>query len=392
MALKKILILSPCFPAIFGGVSDYVGHLYSNIPKSEAEVFVLTSDNKLINSNKDDHVICAIDRWNIFSIPKMLGIINRIKPDVINIQYVPYLYSHYGIPMYMALLGVLLKIWRYSLVVTFHEIFIPLELGQPKYWGIGLVQRFVACVLSFLSTTLIVSSSVYQNALGVYKNKAHIVPVGSNILPVDISDTDLKNFRNSLGNEFNFVITTFGYRPRREEILIKVLEKLKTEGINIKFLILGNFSKEWIRKIQEQADNLGVSASIFVGGRLDNANLFKYLAVSDLFVIIEAVDDKGRSGVSSSSGSVAAAFAAGLPVLGTKGNRTDNFFVHGKNIYLLDELNENSIVEAVKKIFCDLELRERLRLGSRQTYETKLSWNVIAREYLKLFEEDKSCV
>jgi len=90
-----------------------------------------------------------------------------------------------------------------------------------------------------------------------------------------------------------------------------------------------------------------------------------------------------RGGISTKSGSLAAAYAAGLPIIGTKGDMTDDFFKNLENIFLIEKLEVDEIVNAIKKII-DKELYNRLKYFSKKTYEEKLSWEVISEKYKNL--------
>jgi glycosyltransferase involved in cell wall biosynthesis len=104
-----------------------------------------------------------------------------------------------------------------------------------------------------------------------------------------------------------------------------------------------------------------------------------------LFVFLGVYNDKfGFAGVSTKNTSVIAAYSAGLPVSGIKGYMSDDFFVHLKDIYYFSNTDEESIANSIKSILTDSSLVTKLSKGSLETYKTRLSWQVIASQYLEL--------
>ena len=220
--------------------------------------------------------------------------------------------------------------------------------------------------------------------LFIFKSKIIRIPIGSNIVPIDISEDEKNILRNEIAKKNDFVIVTFGSSSRRIDLLIKVMNRLIIEGFEIKFLILGKFPDELTEKLKNLINKLELQNDVYIKGFLESDYIYKYLFISDLFVMIEGLDDYGYVGVNTKSSALAAAYTAGLPVVGTKGHMTDSFFKHKENIYFIDSIDERKIADEIKSVISDSDLLDKLKKGSESTYKNHLSWEVIANKYISL--------
>jgi len=90
------------------------------------------------------------------------------------------------------------------------------------------------------------------------------------------------------------------------------------------------------------------------------------------------------------STALAAAFQAGLPILGCKGKLTDpNYFHHRENVYLIDTCSEETAHRAIKELINDDALRQILRENAKKTFMQKFSWDIIANLYCKGLKIDR---
>lgn len=126
---------------------------------------------------------------------------------------------------------------------------------------------------------------------------------------------------------------------------------------------------------------LALGDCVHITGRLPAAEVFAHLRAADLLVLL---DSDPYGGVSTKSTSLAAAFGAGIPILGNRGRLTDPLLRHGENIHLVDSLEVGEVTRAVSRLANDRELRQRLARGSRETYRLHLAWDVLGARYADL--------
>ena len=379
----KVCFITSYFPNIRSGVADYTYHLSNALLNQDIEIFVLTSDDKEIIKNDDFNILSVIKKWDLFAIPKLIKTINQIKPDVISLQYVPYSYSHYGIPVWIVLFLLIIKLLGYKIVITFHEVAIRLDYKKPKYLIVGIIQRLVAYALTIISNKIITSNKQFEGILKFSKNKIHRIPVGSSILPIEVSDEEKNSIKSRLAPNGEILISTFGSHIGMNHLLLDVAKKLTQNGYKIKLLFIGGMPDDFIISQTKRAQELEIN--VHFTGFINSEDVFKHLSVCDLFIALESINEKGWGGACIKSTSLAAAYAAGLPIISNRGDLTDDFFYEGENILFVKCLKVEDICESISDLINDLNLKAKIILNTQETYKKHLHWSVIAKRYKDLF-------
>lgn len=368
-----------------GGVADYTYHLSRALPAEAVRTVVLTSDDKEVLKHSGVEVLPEVRRWNAFGALTILRKIRGVRPDVVNLHYVPYAFNHYGVPLHVAALAVAIRALGPRLVTTFHEVGTRFQWNRPKYWGIVLLQRFIACVLGLASSQIIVVVGGYRRMLHRFQRKTHCIPVGSNFLPLAVSEEERRGLRRGIAPEGETILATFAggpwYRPEMVLRAAKVL--LDSHGTALKVLVLGSQGNAVLpggRTLQGIAADLGIQNHLQITGYLPEREVFRLLAAADLYVLL----DMGvHGGISAKSTALVAAYAAGLPVVGNRGALTGGLFVDGVNIDLVDSGDAKHLAPALLRLIDDPDRRERLAEGGRRSYRKHFAWERIAAAYLR---------
>ncbi len=383
----KLLVISSDYPDIIGGVSGYTYNLCKAFVDEGIEVYVLTANDPRIKSDNNPKVLPIIKKWSFFELPKIINTINDINPDFISLQYVPYMYNYYGMPMWVVIFALWLRFKGFKLITTFHEICIVFDLN-PKYWIVAIIQRLIAYLLSFASNKIIVSIEYSRKILYPFKNKIVQIPIGSNILPLDVPEDQKNVLRKKIAPNNEIIISTFGKigHYRRDDILLEAIKKVKESkgGVLIKLLFLGESSKVLKENLSREINQLNLQSTVSFLGYLDVKELYKYLLISNIFVLLN-VDIRG--GITVKSTSVAAAYAAGLPVIGCKGLITDNFFRDGENVLFVKSLTVDAVADSIMKLVNDTNFRNNLANQAFESYKKELAWDIISNKYKDIFIE-----
>lgn len=382
----KIVFISNSFPPLVDGVGDYTYHLSFQFAERGHKVYIICSKKKEIidywqkNTSRIE-IIPIIDSWHIGTIPILLAQIKKIKPDWILLQYVPYAFSYYGLPFSLIYLNLLLKFKKFKTLITFHELFIGIELHKLKYLPIAICQRLIAYTLAFLAKKIIVSIDITQKSLSFFSKKVSRVPVPSNIVPYQTSVQELSANKYKIAANNEFVICSFGIR--KHDGILDVLAGLIQEGYNVKLVLMGKISELQASEILTKARSLYIEDRLLLTGYLTEKEIFINLKCADLFILLETVNKKGHGGASTKSGSLAAAYAAGLPIISTKGHITDDFFIDHKNILFVKQNNFPILLSSIKSVINNQYLRQELSEGATATYERELNWNKATEKYMK---------
>lgn len=383
--MMKLLFICDNFPPVVDGVGDYTSHLSNQLARSGHAVSVICSRKEEIvryaGTQTAVRVIPAVAAWNRQAIGTIAALADEIQPDWVILQYVPYSYNYYGTPFWLRSLASGLKARGYKLAVTCHEIFIDLEFSKAKYWPVALSQRLIAFALVRLADKVVVSIERTQRQLGRYRRKVTRIPIGSNILPIPVTDDQVQALRRELAPQGEFLFVSFGIRD--QEAALRVLADLTKAGHPARLVLLGKLRPEQRQQTEQLIGTLGLEGRVTLTGYLDNDQLFRVLRSGDAFMLLE----EKRGGLTTKSGSLAAAYAAGLPVIGTCGHMTDGFFRNGENALLAPEGDYNGTLENARNVMRDPALRARLRQSARDTHATQLSWEKIAGKYLEILSE-----
>lgn len=384
----KVLIITNHYPDMFGGVGDYTYHIGNALRDEGCEVIVLTTRNEKVRINNDKVIVLPkIEQWGFSSISKIIEIVKEIQPDFVNIQYVPYMYNHWGIPLWLILFSFSLRLQGFRLITTFHEVALKISV-DPKLIVFGLLQRLIAYTLALTSCKVIVSIEYWKKLLFPFKNKISKIPIGSNILPISFSNDEKLLLKKTIAPGGEFIIVTFGtVNPYRDHniFLMAIREILQLPNPpGLKILFLGYSSDHFVKDLENKIKELNLTKVVNFLGYLDFREVFKYLSTSDIFVLLRVCD---RKGVSIKSGSIAAAYAASLPILSVKGELTDEFFKEGENIFFARSLSVHDLANALMELLENSDLREKLSIGAKKTYREQLEWHVLAKKYKELLEQ-----
>lgn len=388
----RVVLISKDYPPLRGGVSDHTYHLANALSEQGREVHVLTSMDHGIAAGTKGRVTVhpVIKKWGAGCIPTILRTIDGISPERVVLQYVANMYSYYAMPFYIVLLTVLLRLKGCSQTTVFHEVAYRMNISKPKYWGVSLMQRLIAHLILLVSNNAVTSVELYRSMFTAMKKRIHMIPVGSNILPVKMVTTDSIKITQMIAPHGETILATFGADApqRKNDSLLKAVSKYNRQcnGPGLKILFIGGMQEECRNELIKLSKELDIEEALYFTGYLESSEVYKYLALSDIFYIFDVWGKEGKGGASSKSGALTAAYAAGLPVLSCKGDLTDDLFRHRENIFFVDKVSANSVLKGVKEILHDRMLRQKLRRNSQKYFESKLAWPVIAGRFIDVME------
>lgn len=376
----KLLFITVNFPDAHCGIGEYSYYLSNELVKDNFEVFILTSDNKEIRQNKDYKVLPKIKKWNISALPIILSEIKNIKPDFVCLQYTPYVFNRIGIPFWIVFLALLIKINNFKFIVTFHEVAI-MAYFNPRYLVISFLQSFIAYLLALLSFKIIITAKYRSQYFLLLEKKIIQIPVGSNITPFKISDEEKGKLRATLNANKKIILSSFGTLSpyRKHNLVLRAIKNISTKYNfnNFCVLFIGSQNEKFKSLIKKEIAKLNLSSYVKFTDYLSNEDVFRYLSISDIFFLLNT---EGTLGITTKSGSIAAAYAAGLPIISTYGP-DKSFFKNGENVFFAKSHSIEDLEVALWKLINDTGLRSKLSVGAAQTYKGELTWQVIASKY-----------
>lgn len=383
----KICMISPTFPPKRCGIGDYTYFLARALSEMGDEVVVLTSQwhgdkqvGRELHADSGLQVLRIVKGWGLSALPGLFRLVKEVRPDVIHIQYCPHLYNPRGLTLMINLLAICLRVGSHSkLVTTFHELYIPCSWSFKKLVG-GVWQRLMAVLIAMASHRIIVTCELWERRLRrLAPKKALVIPVGSNIPVVSLSEEERLSIRRQLASDDHSILFgTFGtlHESKDYRLVLEVMARLATENDKVRLIWMGDTGsgKTSLSGVQGRAIALGLEAKnvVFTGYRPPE-EVSRLLQACDIFVL------PLKDGISTRRTTLITALAHGLPVVGTYGESTDSMFVHRENMFLVEVGDADGFVNALHALISDPLLRANVAAGGRELYRRCFKWSEIAR-------------
>jgi glycosyltransferase involved in cell wall biosynthesis len=376
----KVSILTNNFPPCLDGVGDYSYHLANEFQRNGHQVSVLCRQDKTIQKAVENGqfsvlVSPSVPDWNWLAICPLRRFIRDQRPDWILVQYVPNGFQRWAMPIWLPVLLWLVKRKGVKVSITFHEVYVRMTYWPLKYRLVSVVQRIICTALTCTADKLITSIDLYARLLHKHTAKeVHLIPIGSNILPVTVTFNELQVIRKRIAPNGGAIISTFGLR--NQDVLLQVFERLLKQDPNTSLLICSKL------RLSDTCLELynALKGRITVTGFMKSADVYRYLRASDVFFIPDHVTYFGKGGTCNKSTSLASGLLAGLPIVGTKGNVNNKLLSDVPSLYLG---NYYDIDELTAMTISALKDSEGGR-GNELFAQRALSWEVIGKSYVNL--------
>lgn len=377
----KLIFITNNFPPISCGVGDYTYHLAKEFVTNGYEVHVICRSHPDIaaqwSNNPENIVIHPIGgNWKRADWSRVLHQIGNIAPTHVLFQYVPGAYNKYAVPWNLIYFFKCLNGLPVMVVTTFHEIYIRYNFAHLKYLYVALGQRLVAKYIAKKSHNLITSIDRYASILKPWNEKVSIIPIGSNIPPIPVAEDEIRELRFRLAPNGERIICTFG--SRNHEPLINIFRELLVQDSELVLLIIGNLNGH-LNMVPDK-----IRSKIIITGFLESRKVYKHLKCANLFFNLTNLVHK--SGASNKSGSLAAAFAAGLPIVGFMGHLTNKLLLkHSNMVYVSSNVTKESLLK-ISQILNSKAIQKELSQHSLTFYKEFLSWKKIKLEYQRVLD------
>lgn len=383
----KICILSSTFPPQANGkmcgIGDYTYHLAQNLAPYNFEIDVLTTTTyvgpKQITSSL--RVLPLIDKWQIATLKILQNVWQNNVYDILSWQYQPALYGSKW-SLYNTILAWLAQHYSH-LITTFHTLTYPSPFSPT---------RLNALAISALShQTIVTNQKHHQELLALYpaaKNKNHLIPVGSNILPSPESWQNRHTIYTQVREKLNIpppkiLITNFGliYPDKNLETLVRAVSKLHTAGYPTHLLLIGQASQSsnrYLTDLKNLVQQEGLESHVTWVHDCPVDEVSRYLFASDIYAV------PYKDGLTTRRTSALAGMAHGLPTVATKGPATPDIFITEQNVLLTPLDDENAFFQALLNLVTSDEKRHLLGKAARDLSK-QFSWEFIAEQMANIF-------
>lgn len=355
----KILFITRKYPPTIGGMERIAYELYTHLSK--------ISEVKLIKwggSNKWLPIVLP------FFLLKSIWILLTQKIDVIYLQD--------GL---LAPLGLILKIFRKSIIITIYG----LDITYKNKFYQFLIPRYVRQ----LNKIICISSAAKQECLerSIPENKIVVVPSG--IPDKFYVGKDKRATSVQLEKKFNIslkdkkIILSVGRLVERKGLhwfIEQVIPKLISQRKDFIYLIAGEgfFRK----KIEDIIQNKELYDYIKLLGEADDKKLRLLYNSADIFVMpnIPVEGDMEGLGIV-----ILEAASCGLPVVASNLEGIKDAIKNGKNGFLVESRNADEFVRVINELLENNKKREELGEKARKFTLENYNWDKISKDYLEEF-------
>ena len=374
--MMKVVFLTRNYPPTICGVGDHTYHLATEMLSKGIKTHVICSADQIVQSN-DISVYPIVKEWNTEGVGLVVDVLKKIQPHWLIVQYVPHAYHPKGLPFALLSLYRAVSQLNVSILTVFHEVKIRPERAI-KTRLISFLQGQLAYKLSNRSSKVVTSIDFYDNNLKkLSADKKTIIPIASNILPIEVSLDVKQNLKEKYKISPDAkVICTFG--DRNVSDYVPAFDRLLEDYPNLVWLICGK---------NKTPSVIWSSRSYFrYVGAMPTEQIYQHLSLGDVFFMPDFVSEEGQGGTCNKSGSLACAMSLGIPIVGSKGDMNNKRLVDGDNILLTDIRNPLAVYDALTLCLETQGLSTSLGHNARQFYEQSLTWTASAEHFLALMD------
>lgn len=283
----------------------------------------------------------------------LFHLIKKEKPDVIHThRYV----MQYVVPV-AKLCGVK------CVIHTVHNVATK-EQGKIK----RLVSKFF--FHSFNVTPVALSSEVKKTIIEEYKLNEKLVPIIYN--GENLNRFKCKN-NYQVNGDFNILHVGRFMKAKNHIFLIQSVHELLKMGINVKLTCVGDFHSDIGSQCLEYVKKNDLTNVITFAGL--QSNVIPFLEKADCFILPSLYEGMPMVLIE--------AMATGLPIIASSvGGIPD--MIKDRESGLLISLNNNDIISAVKELFYNEKLREKI---GKKAFESSVNFsaNTMASNYFKIY-------
>lgn len=377
----------PYFYPKTGGVENYSYNIAIRLAAKGETFNIFTT-----NHNEKEYVDEKIDGLNIHRIPisfkvsntpiclglkrKLELLIKEDKPDLIN--------GHTPVPYFADVASRIARKHKIPFVLTYYSDLIK---ETPMYNIISKLYNSMFCKKTISLADRIIALSPYYIRLSPYlqqyKGKSSAVPPGVDIEKFNPSlDGSLLREKYNLKEERIILFVAQLDKTHKHKglnFLIKALNHLHKEGINVKLVIVGE--GDYKDKYRSQVRELKLETHVFFSGYVPEDKLPFFYRSSNVTVLPTYLKTEGFGMV------LIEANACGRPVIGTRIGGIPFVVRDEYNGLLVPPADSASLAKALGKIFMNDKLADEMGNNGRKLVEENFTWEKAANDTLRIFKE-----
>jgi phosphatidylinositol alpha-1,6-mannosyltransferase len=194
-----------------------------------------------------------------------------------------------------------------------------------------------------------------------------------------------KDLRESLGLGNKKVIVSVGRLVHRkgQDVLIEAMPEIIKSIDDVHLLLIGE--GPYKQELEKRIKNLGLANRVTFVGRVQYADLPRYICVGDVFAMpsrsrLAGLEVEGLGIV------YLEASACGLPVIGGISGGAPDAVLQGETGFSVDGRSAHEVAEAIVRVLTDKELAQRLGTRGRQWVIEQWQWQIWSERFNQLLK------
>jgi glycosyltransferase involved in cell wall biosynthesis len=360
----NISIITRTLPPHLCGIGDY-SICFANALRCLGHQLTIIAGQG--DYGEDKHIIK--DDWSETALSNLLCDLEKMPIDHLTLQYTPLAFST-GDNNHAALVNFWTKCgqrWKTCLIV--HEAYFRVWWYPPS-WLRGSIQKYILRSMVKKSHRVFSASHPLVEEINAWTEMDNVtlLPIGSNI-DVHCIDREQMRDENQIGSN-DLVLTIFGGGTALKWLssyVNNVDTTMRRHRIPIRWLLLGGVPEEWF----------GLEHPVVMPGWLSPEALSAWLQLTDIFLVPH------KCGLTAKRGTLMAALRHGLPVVGTRGFMTDQFWVEVPGVTLTSMPGKKRFSAAVLNLATDPKLRKIHGNSNQDYFQQCFTWEKIAQTFLQ---------
>ncbi len=357
----RIALICPQLPPRYNGCGDATDKLAREFQARGDVPLVLTDEMEGLDV---PYAAAPVGAWNLDSVRRTRAQLDAFRPDVILMQYTPFLYHPRSFYPYL----VLRAASKVRTILYAHESFYAAQSAavRSRLKGAYLALRDRATIGA--AHEVYVASperaGILSDRIPGIGTRVRVVPFGANIEPVNPVLPRRKP-------QAPFRLMAFGIvMPRRRiELLVRTLGALSQRGIDADLDVVGRIQEpDYAERCKDLARELGIGKRLRFTGPLPPDALRSAFAQTDLLL------HGAEEGAIASAGSLLAALAHGVPVLCARTPHDDARFTQAA---LFADAKPSGLAVQAEAILLG-DRTNQLAEASRALYAREFGWKRMA--------------
>ncbi len=379
----KILMYAPIFPPAIGGPSTQCYSLCQTLKKTGQEVVVLTIGERFECKSPDGYPVyrypwkytgTPLDkaiRWTVFPW-YFVKILRKERPDIVHchsasvLSFIAgWISRKFDIPTVIKFAGD----WVWETLSTsgvkakdFEDLYNKSALARFmwKIEKIGLGMFDYIWAPSEFRAQNIEKVQGHRNNVRIIYNALDL-PAGGY--------QDMKK-----GDPYTVISANRFIPHKRLSMLVEAFAKVKDAGSEL--VLIGTGSEEEVEKVRDTAKRLGIDKQVTLTGRIESSEIYERFAKASVYVSTSL--EEGFPNV------FVEAMHFGLPIISTNVGGCHEIVQEGKTGYLYEIMDEEMLVNRLKLLKDDLELRNKIaKFSYDESHQYELE--VVIKQFMDLY-------